>query len=85
MNSPDYWMKALKGDIPVNPDYLRLLLSRATEHIPLIEDECKLITDEYVARGWMNSPDYWMKVLKGDVPVNPDYLRLLLSRAAGLS
>jgi N-acetylmuramoyl-L-alanine amidase len=85
MNSPDYWMKALKGDIPVNPDYLRLLLSRATEHIPLIEEESKLITDKCAAQGWMNSPDYWMKVLKGDVPANPGYLRLLLRRAAGLS
>jgi len=62
-----------------------ILKTLGIKYIPLIEDECKLITDEYVARGWMNSPDYWMKVLKGDVPVNPDYLRLLLSRAAGLS
>jgi hypothetical protein len=62
-----------------------ILKTLGIKYIPLIEDECKLITDECVARGWMNSPDYWMKALKGDIPVNLDYLRLLLSRATGLS
>lgn len=43
-------------------------------------DDVETIVRRLVARGATNSPDYWRSVLRGEKPVNPEYLRTLLSR-----
>ncbi len=50
-------------------------------YCPVQDNSTQQLIEAMTAKSWITSEDYWIKVLNGEIPPKPEYLKLLLSRA----
>jgi N-acetylmuramoyl-L-alanine amidase len=50
---------------------------------PIQNDISKQLAQSLYAKGWITNIDYWVDVLNGKIPANPEYLKILFGRATG--